>query len=138
MEVAYTVRFKPDARVDYSYNLVVLTEREKFLVPLHARGGTPLLDLPDTVDFATCPVKYETEKTILVRNVGDKPTKFLIKTSAPFSTSIRDGYLDVQGAVQVPQFLVVDALCISRVITHLVTEWMPPSTRSVQFISEAE
>ena len=39
------------------YNLVVLTEREKFLVPLFARGGTPLLDLPDVVNFSTCPVK---------------------------------------------------------------------------------
>ena len=28
-EVTYTIRFKPDARIDYSYNLIVLTEREK-------------------------------------------------------------------------------------------------------------
>ena len=47
-------------------------------------------------------LRYETERTILVQNVGDKPTKFLLRTQAPFSTSIKDGYLDVHGAVQVP------------------------------------
>ena len=36
-----------------------------------------------------------------MQNIGDKPTKFLLRTQAPFSTSIKDGYLDVHGAVQV-------------------------------------
>lgn len=50
-QVSYVVRFKPDARIDYSYDLVVVTEREKFSVPIRASGGSALLDFPDVVDF---------------------------------------------------------------------------------------
>ena len=77
MEVSYIIRFKPDARIDYSYDLCVVTEREKFVVPIRAIGVTALFDLPDVVDFGNdCPVRYESEKTILMRNVGDKPSRF--------------------------------------------------------------
>merc|ERR1719174_1510983 len=51
MEVTYVIRFKPDARIDYSHDLVVITEREKFSVPIRASGGSALLDFPDSIDF---------------------------------------------------------------------------------------
>lgn len=34
---------------DYSTDLIVCTEREKFLVPVMAQGSRPLLELPDLV-----------------------------------------------------------------------------------------
>ncbi|CAK9097734.1 Hydrocephalus-inducing protein (Protein Hy-3) [Durusdinium trenchii] len=86
---------------DYSYDLVVITERERFLVPIRATGGGALLDMPDELDFGLSPVKYEAPKTIMVRNVGEKPTKFLLKVPPPFSTSIQDGYLEVGEIMQV-------------------------------------
>ncbi|CAK8990089.1 unnamed protein product [Durusdinium trenchii] len=102
MEVSYIVRFTPDQQVeDYSYDLVVITERERFLVPIRATGGGALLDMPDELDFGLSPVKYEAPKTIMVRNVGEKPTKFLLKVPPPFSTSIQDGYLEVGEIMQV-------------------------------------
>lgn len=102
MEVSYIVRFTPDQQVeDYSYDLVVITERERFIVPIRATGGGALLDMPDEVDFGLSPVKYEAPKTIMVRNVGEKPTKFLLKVPAPFSSSIQDGYLEVGEIMQV-------------------------------------
>jgi hydrocephalus-inducing protein len=101
MEVSYIIRFKPDARIDYSYDLMVITEREKFMVPIRATGGSAVLEFPDVIDFGATPVKYESEKTVLVRNIGDKPSKFLLKTSPPFSTSVLDGYLEVNAAMQV-------------------------------------
>lgn len=102
MEVSYIVRFTPDQQVeDYSYDLVVITERERFLVPIRATGGGALLDMPDELDFGLSPVKYESPKTIMVRNVGEKPTKFLLKVPPPFSTSIQDGYLEVGEIMQV-------------------------------------
>ncbi len=59
MEICYTVRFKPDSRSDYSYDLCVVTERERFIVPVRAIGYHALLDLPDVVDFGKqCPVRY--------------------------------------------------------------------------------
>lgn len=101
MEVSYIIRFKPDARIDYSYDLVVITEREKFCVPIRASGGSAVLDFPDVVDFGVTTVRYETERTVLIRNVGDRPSKFLLKTSPPFGVSVHDGYLDVGAAMQV-------------------------------------
>ncbi|CAK9100381.1 Serine/threonine-protein phosphatase 2A regulatory subunit B'' subunit gamma [Durusdinium trenchii] len=60
MEVSYVVRFKPDARIDYSYDLKVVTEREEFSVPIRASGGSALLDFPDVIDFGDeCIVGYQ-------------------------------------------------------------------------------
>jgi hydrocephalus-inducing protein len=101
MEVTYTVRFKPDTRVDYSYDLIVVTEREKFTVPVRATGGSAIMEFPDSVSFGATPVKYQTSKTVLIRNIGDKSSKFLLKTRPPFSTSILDGYLEVGASMQV-------------------------------------
>lgn len=90
-EVAYTVRFKPDSRSDYSYDLCVVTEREKFVVPIRASGCHALLDLPDVIDFGgECPVRYESSKTILMRNIGEKATRFWFKVPTPYSVSLTD------------------------------------------------
>lgn len=101
MEVSYIIRFKPDSRMDYNYDLKVTTEREQFTVPIRATGGSAILEFPDEVAFGPTPVKYESSKTVLVRNVGDRPSKFLLKTQPPFSTSILDGYLEVGGSMQI-------------------------------------
>ena len=42
---------------DYDFELVCVTEREKFLVPVHAIGARALLDFPDEVHFSAAPVK---------------------------------------------------------------------------------
>jgi len=39
MEVQYIITFTPEENVDYKYNLVCITEREKFLVPIVAIGA---------------------------------------------------------------------------------------------------
>jgi hypothetical protein len=94
MEVTYVIRFKPDARIDYSHDLVVITEREKFSVPIRASGGSALLDFPDSIDFGRdCVVGHQSERTVLVRNIGDRATKFVLRTNPPFSIANPDGYL---------------------------------------------
>eukprot|EP00930_Biecheleria_cincta_P015308 TRINITY_DN12810_c0_g1_i1.p1 TRINITY_DN12810_c0_g1~~TRINITY_DN12810_c0_g1_i1.p1 ORF type:complete len:5041 (+),score=1000.88 TRINITY_DN12810_c0_g1_i1:126-15248(+) len=105
MELSYIVRFRPDARIDYSYDLVVVTEREKFSVPIRASGGSALLDFPDVVDFGDeCVVGHKCERTVLVRNVGDRATKLLCRTSPPFSIQVPDGYLEEGAACEVSIF----------------------------------
>jgi len=74
MEVSYVIRFSPEAKIDYSYDLTVITEREKFIVPIRATGCRSLLDFPDTLDFGPVPVKHTSEKPIMVRNIGEKTT----------------------------------------------------------------
>ena len=42
---------------DYSFELVCVTEREKFIIPVRAVGARALLDFPDEVHFSASPVK---------------------------------------------------------------------------------
>ena len=74
MDITYIVRFSPEAKSDYAYDLMVMTEREKFIVPIRARGCRAMLDFPDQLDFGLVPVKYETEKPVIIRNIGEKTT----------------------------------------------------------------
>lgn len=46
---------------DYTHELICITEREKFLVPVKAIGARAILDFPDEVNFGTCPVKVHVE-----------------------------------------------------------------------------
>lgn len=55
-----------------------MTEREKFVVPVRAIGARAILDFPDAVNFSSCPVKYPTSKTLLVRNIGNREAKFAL------------------------------------------------------------
>jgi hypothetical protein len=36
MEVQFLVKFHPEENVDYSFNIICVTEREKFSVPVRA------------------------------------------------------------------------------------------------------
>ncbi|KXZ49496.1 hypothetical protein GPECTOR_21g722 [Gonium pectorale] len=93
MEVAFTVTFRPESRDDYSCDLVVCTEREKFVVPVLAVGASAALDFPDLVDFGSVPAKVDTRQTVFVRNVGSKAAHFSLTAPAPFSVSPTAGHL---------------------------------------------
>eukprot|EP01113_Clastostelium_recurvatum_P045847 TRINITY_DN7944_c0_g1_i2.p1 TRINITY_DN7944_c0_g1~~TRINITY_DN7944_c0_g1_i2.p1 ORF type:complete len:187 (-),score=59.95 TRINITY_DN7944_c0_g1_i2:253-813(-) len=76
MDATFMLRFVPDSTSDFACNLVCLTEREKFIVPVRAVGARPRLDLPERLVFDSAPVKAASQKTFLVRNVGEKPAQF--------------------------------------------------------------
>lgn len=95
MEITYIVKFSPEAKSDYAYDLMVITEREKFIVPIRARGYRAKLDFPNTVDFSLVPVKFDNEKPVMIRNVGEKTTKWQIKTPASFTVSKSEGILEL-------------------------------------------
>lgn len=95
MEVSYTVRFSPEAKIDYSYDLIVVTEREKFVVPIRATGCRALLDFPESLDFGAVPVKHKAEKPIMVRNIGEKATQWFVKVPNGFKVSKTEGILEV-------------------------------------------
>ncbi|XP_063024385.1 hydrocephalus-inducing protein homolog [Melospiza melodia melodia] len=98
-----TVRilFTPGQRKDYFHQLLCTTENEEFIVPIWAIGGRAILDFPDQLDFSTCPVKYTTQKTLLVHNVGNRPACYELSTQSPFSVTPAMGTLDVGDAVEV-------------------------------------
>ena len=53
-----------------------------------------MIDFPDVLDFSHCPVKYSTEKPILIRNTGEKTTRWFLNLPSPFDTNKKDGFLE--------------------------------------------
>ncbi|NXW35355.1 HYDIN protein, partial [Phaetusa simplex] len=86
---------------DYHHQLTCITEREKFIVPIRAIGARAILDFPDQLNFSVCPVKSSTQKTLLVRNIGNREARFCISTQSPFSVDPSVGTLGVGDTMQV-------------------------------------
>ena len=57
MEVVFKVHFAPRAAQDYHCDLVCMSEREKFVVAVSARGPRACFEFPDGVDFGLQPVR---------------------------------------------------------------------------------
>ncbi|XP_036044752.1 LOW QUALITY PROTEIN: hydrocephalus-inducing protein homolog [Onychomys torridus] len=96
----FRILFTPEENKDYAHMLTCITEREKFIVPVKARGARAILDFPDELNFSTSPVKYSTQKVLLVRNIGNKDSVFHLKTRRPFSIEPTDGILNVGESMQ--------------------------------------
>ncbi|XP_074751314.1 hydrocephalus-inducing protein homolog, partial [Athene noctua] len=97
----FRVLFTPEENEDYFHQLTCITEREKFIVPIRAVGARAILDFPDQLNFSICPVKYSSQKTLLVRNVGNREARYRISTESPFSVDPSIGTLGIGDAVQV-------------------------------------
>ena len=93
MEACFTVRFKPQSEEDCACDIVIVTEREKFLVPVRAYGFQAALDFPDKVVFDPTPLRTESCRPILVRNIGEKATSFTLATTGCFSVVPKQGFL---------------------------------------------
>ena len=92
--INFIIRFSPESKTDYNYDIVVETEREKFIVPIIAVGKRAMIDFPDVLDFGNCPVKYSTEKPVIIRNLGEKTTKWFIKLPNGFDADKKEGVLE--------------------------------------------
>ncbi|QDZ25387.1 hypothetical protein HOP50_17g79270 [Chloropicon primus] len=100
MEVKYQITFKPETKDDYTSDIVVVTEREKFLVQIRAIGAQAELDFPSYFNFDMCPVGCTTQKTFLIHNVGEKIAAFSIETQSPFSVTPKEATLDCGESMQ--------------------------------------
>ena len=76
IEICYTVRFKPKDVRDYSWDLVCVTERESFVIPIRALGLKPQVTFPDEIDFGSSTVGVETRRVLLLKNTGSAVAKF--------------------------------------------------------------
>jgi hydrocephalus-inducing protein len=43
-----------------------------------------MLDFPDTIDFGLVPVKHCAEKPVMIRNIGEKTTKWELRVPEGF------------------------------------------------------
>jgi hydrocephalus-inducing protein len=100
MRVTYLVRFTPDQAKDYSDELIVTTERERFAVRVFAQGPRAALDLPDLVRFPPSAVKVAVDKILLLRNVGQAGALYSAWTEGPFSVAPAQGDIPVHGSAQ--------------------------------------
>uniref|UniRef100_G3VZI4 HYDIN axonemal central pair apparatus protein n=1 Tax=Sarcophilus harrisii TaxID=9305 RepID=G3VZI4_SARHA len=96
----FRILFTPEENKDYSHVLTCVTEREKFIVPIKARGARAILDFPDELNFGVCPVKYSTQKILLVRNIGNREAVFHIQIRSPFSIEPSVGIVRVGDTMQ--------------------------------------
>ncbi|KAL7878826.1 hypothetical protein AOLI_G00098000 [Acnodon oligacanthus] len=101
MACTFTVLFTPDENKDYIHRLICVTEREKFEVPIRAIGARAILDFPDHIHFPLCPVKCSSQKTLLVRNIGNAEANFQLSTQSPFTVEPPIGTLGVGESMQV-------------------------------------
>mmetsp|Transcript_4036 Transcript_4036/g.9628 ORF Transcript_4036/g.9628 Transcript_4036/m.9628 type:complete len:4944 (+) Transcript_4036:104-14935(+) len=101
MESKHLLTFTPEEEKDYSHDLIVVTEREKFIIPISAIGPRGSFTFPDLVDFAVAPVRAETFKTLLIRNMGTAPASFTITGEEPFLLNPATALVGVEQAVQV-------------------------------------
>ncbi|XP_069729717.1 hydrocephalus-inducing protein homolog [Phaenicophaeus curvirostris] len=101
MTATFRIRFMSEKNKDYSHQLTCTTEKEKFIVPIRAIGPRAVLDFPAHLDFSICPVKYSTQKTLLIHNVGNREARYHISTHSPFSVDPSIGNLGIGEATQV-------------------------------------
>ncbi|NXJ80823.1 HYDIN protein, partial [Trogon melanurus] len=101
MLATFRIVFTPEENKDYFHQLTCITEREKFIVPIRAIGARAILDFPDQLNFSVCPVKYSTQKTLLVRNIGNREACYRFSTQSPFSVDPSVGTLGVGDTMQV-------------------------------------
>lgn len=101
MDTVFIIQFTPDEKKDYTHELICITEREKFLVPVKAIGARAILDFPDEISFGTCPVKYATTRTLLVRNIGNSDAKFQLLVQEPFFVTPDSGRLAIADSMQI-------------------------------------
>ncbi|XP_028665442.1 hydrocephalus-inducing protein homolog [Erpetoichthys calabaricus] len=101
MASIFHILFTPEENKDYTQQLLCITEREKFVIPVKAIGARAILDFPDQLNFSNCPVKCSCQKTLLVRNIGNREARFTLSTQSPFSVDPVMATLGIGDSMQV-------------------------------------
>ncbi|CAH8559949.1 unnamed protein product [Schistosoma mattheei] len=99
LSLSFTIVFTPDANQDYRHDLMCVTDRELFSVPVFCIGPRAVLELPDDICFDEVPVKVMSKKLIGVRNIGNCQASVKFDTMKPFfvepiSLKIESGALE--------------------------------------------
>ncbi|NWI93945.1 HYDIN protein, partial [Pitta sordida] len=86
---------------DYFHELLCITEREEFIVPIQAIGARPVMDFPEQLDFMSCPVNSSTQKTLFIRNSGNLEAHYQLSTQRPFIVTPAMGTLGIGETMEV-------------------------------------
>ncbi|DAZ93738.1 TPA: hypothetical protein N0F65_007364 [Lagenidium giganteum] len=114
MEIAFVLEFMPHEIKDYAVDLVCVTEREKFLLPVRVRGKYAALDLPDAIDFGVCPVKMPSSRVLKVHNVGSRSGRFAFRTTQGFRIQPESAVLEHGAGTQIELIFTPLALAMNE------------------------
>ncbi len=127
METTVLVTFTPDSKADFSDYFTIVTEREKYIMPLRCIGARGYLDLADIFTFPQSIVKCPRTESLMVTNIGQKDCRFTLKTTTecfhalPLSGKLAPGEKASFTLIFTPQVLSL-ALTLSRLLgKQLVT-----------------
>lgn len=120
MEVCYVVTFKPQEVRTYAAELVVVTEREKFIVPVGALGHRAVLDFPDQaserVHLFSKRLQHDSRACLTIGLIRNTATVYHVRGSSSASRNaqcslfIRHAIVVAQGRVAFsPQSMVDNA-----------------------------
>ncbi|CAM6101477.1 unnamed protein product [Calypogeia fissa] len=79
MEFSVIVNWCPDNDNDFRSEVVVVTEREKFAVPVVCHGLRGVLDIVDEIHFPPTPVHYSHRKNVMLKNPGTRTVSFMLR-----------------------------------------------------------
>jgi hydrocephalus-inducing protein len=105
LEVSYDITFSPEENKDYFSQLIVVTEREEFTVPIKAIGVRgkffpnvtlkqtnvdkvniiARIDIPSRISFQEAPVNFISNQEIYIQNIGRCVASFNLVAEGPFS-----------------------------------------------------
>ncbi|KAK9856463.1 hypothetical protein WJX84_004587, partial [Apatococcus fuscideae] len=100
MDATFIVHFQPASADDYKWDLVVRTERERFLVPVSGTGRRALLEMPSALDFPKTPVKQDSSRSFMITNTGTREARFVLACQAPFTASPTEALLAVGASMR--------------------------------------
>ncbi|XP_031371217.1 hydrocephalus-inducing protein homolog [Apis dorsata] len=83
LSVTYKVKFMPERKEDYQYQLKFATDIGDIIIPVIAISPRGILDFPDRIEIPATAAKIPSLKTIFVRNVGDIAAAFTLYTDNP-------------------------------------------------------
>ncbi|KAG8344280.1 Hydin [Trypanosoma vivax] len=99
LSVTYTICFKAEEDRDYKCDIVVITNREEFTIPLRAVANRGCLEFPDNFTVSPSPVKGSAATTLFIRNPGKSPCQWRAECSGPFAIEPSSGVVPPQGTI---------------------------------------
>ncbi|GAA47251.1 hydrocephalus-inducing protein homolog, partial [Clonorchis sinensis] len=85
LTLSLIVAFTPEDLRDYKHELICVTDRELYSIPVDCIGPRAVLDIPDEITFDDTPIRHTSSKNLIVRNNGNATACVTMIVDAPFT-----------------------------------------------------
>lgn len=100
MAVEYEILFTPQTDEDYQFELVVTTERERFILPVFAIGKHVQFDVPESIDCGTVVVRSVKSRNLILTNIGRREGTFRLTCDGPFEVQPTKGRVQCRESIR--------------------------------------